>query len=95
MKKKSIRVPEDVQIIGYDGIRDYYSGRYHCSTIVQPIREIAQTCVELILQKNRASLPSLWRVGGVRHAADGVDLVAQLTLLRREIGDCLRLRPLQ
>ncbi len=59
LKKKSIRVPEDVQIIGYDGIRDYYSGRYHCSTIVQPIREIAQTCVELILQKNRASLPSL------------------------------------
>ena len=59
LKKKGIRVPEDVQIIGYDGIRDYYSGSYHCSTIVQPIREIAQTCVDLILQKNRSSLPSL------------------------------------
>jgi len=59
LKQEGIRVPEDVQIIGYDGIRDYYSGRYHCSTIVQPVREIAETCVELILVKDRSSLPSL------------------------------------
>ncbi len=59
LNQEGIRVPEDVQIIGYDGIRDYYSGRYYCSTIVQPIREMAETCVELILLKDRSSLPSL------------------------------------
>ncbi len=59
LKEEGIRVPEDVQIIGYDGIRNYYSGQYHCSTIVQSIREIAETCVELILTKDRSALPSL------------------------------------
>ena len=59
LKQEGLRIPEDVQIIGYDGIRDYYSGRYHCSTIVQPIREMAETCVDLITRKDRSSLPSL------------------------------------
>ena len=59
LKEEGIRVPEEVQIIGYDGIRNYYSGQYHCSTIVQSIRGIAETCVELILTKDRSALPSL------------------------------------
>ena len=59
LDQEGIRVPEDVQIIGYDGIQNYYSGQYPCSTIVQPVREIAETCVELILVKDRSSLPSL------------------------------------
>lgn len=70
LNQEGIRVPEDVQIIGYDGIRDYYSGQYYCSTIVQPIREIAETCVELILLKDRSSLPSLV-VLPVQYAAGG------------------------
>ena len=59
LKDKGIRVPEDVQIIGYDGIQNYYSGQYQCSTIVQPVREMAETCVNLILMKDRTALPSL------------------------------------
>ena len=59
LQHEGIRIPEDVQIIGYDGIRDYYSGRYHCSTIVQPVREMAEACVNTILSKDRAALPPL------------------------------------
>ena len=70
LEQEGIRVPEDVQIIGYDGIKDHYSGRYYCSTIVQPIREIAETCVELILAKDRSSLPPLVLLP-VRYAPGG------------------------
>ena len=59
LNENGIRVPEDVQIIGYDGVPDFYSGRYYCSTIIQPVREMAAMCVDLILRKDRASLPSL------------------------------------
>ena len=59
VNENGIGVPEDVQIVGYDGVPDYYSGRYYCSTIVQPVREMAAMCVDLILRKDRGSLPSL------------------------------------
>ena len=59
LKDEGVRVPDDVQIIGYDGIQNYYSGQYQCSTIVQPVREMAETCVNLILTKDRSTLPSL------------------------------------
>ena len=58
LNQNGIRVPNDVQIIGYDGIKDHYSGRYYCSTIVQPVREMAKTCVKLILLNERSALPS-------------------------------------
>ena len=70
LKKNGIRVPEDVQIVGYDGVPDFYSGRYYCSTIVQPVREMAAMCVDLILRKDRASLPSLVLLP-VRYEAGG------------------------
>ncbi|MCD8326010.1 MAG: substrate-binding domain-containing protein [Lachnospiraceae bacterium] len=54
-----IRVPEDVQIIGFDGMQDYATGQYLCSTIVQPIEQIAQTSVELVLSQDVAQAPSL------------------------------------
>ena len=53
-----IRVPEDVQIIGYDGIVDYATGRFGCSTIVQPIPEIAETAVKLLIHQQGALPPS-------------------------------------
>ena len=59
LRNEGFRVPEDIQIIGYDGIRDYYSGNYYCSTIVQPIRGIAEACTDLILRKDRFALPPL------------------------------------
>lgn len=54
-----IRVPEDVQIVGYDGIRKFGSEDYYCSTIVQPTQRIAESCVELVLSGDRSQLPSL------------------------------------
>lgn len=54
-----IRVPEDVQIIGFDGIRRFDTGGYFCSTIVQPVAKIAESCVDMLLRDDRANAPSL------------------------------------
>jgi LacI family transcriptional regulator len=56
--KMNIKVPDDIQIIGYDGIRGI-DDNYVCSTIVQPVPEIAQMCVELLLQENMPAKPPL------------------------------------
>ena len=34
-------------------------GDFYCSTIVQPIEKIAQTCVDFLLEKDRSNLPAL------------------------------------
>ena len=47
--EQNVRVPQNVQIIGYDGLREYATGRYPCSTIVQPISQMAETAVRLLL----------------------------------------------
>ncbi len=57
LKTRSILVPEDVQIIGYDGIVDYATGNYTCSTIVQPTTEMAETAVNLLLNQQGALTP--------------------------------------
>ena len=55
-----LRVPEDVQVIGYDGIRHFGDLDYTCSTIVQPVEEMAEVCVDLVLDKKEdAKAPSL------------------------------------
>lgn len=59
LKKLNIRVPEDVQVIGFDGIRMFGDGDYICSTIVQPVPDIAEMCVELLLQENMSAKPPL------------------------------------
>ncbi len=59
LKKMKIRVPEDVQVIGFDGVRAFGDGDYFCSTIVQPIPDIAEMCVELLLQENMLTKPPL------------------------------------
>lgn len=53
------KVPEDVQIIGFDGIRLFGDKDYICSTIVQPVPEIAEMCVELLTQDNMPVKPPL------------------------------------
>lgn len=58
LRRLKQRVPEDVQVIGFDGIR-YMGGDYVCSTIVQPVPEIAEMCVELLLQENMTVKPPL------------------------------------
>lgn len=59
LKKLKIRVPEDVQVIGFDGIQAFGDGDYICSTIVQPVQDIAEMCVELLLQGNMSAKPPL------------------------------------
>lgn len=54
-----LRVPEDVQVIGFDGTRHFGDQEYTCSTIVQPVPEIAEMCVELLLQESRQAKPPL------------------------------------
>lgn len=59
LKKMNIRVPEDVQVIGFDGIRMFGDLEYVVSTIVQPVQEIAETCVSTVLSRHLSAMPSL------------------------------------
>ena len=45
-----IRVPQDVQIIGFDGIQIMNGGKPIVSSIQQPVAQIAQTGVSILLQ---------------------------------------------
>ena len=68
LRKQGIRIPADVQIIGYDGIIDFATRRYICSTIVQPVAEMAETAVRFLLNGDNApaniSLPVRFASGG-------------------------------
>ena len=59
LKKMGQRVPEDVQVIGFDGIRMFGDLDYIVSTIVQPVQEIAEACVSTVLSKHLSTVPSL------------------------------------
>lgn len=54
-----ISVPNDVQIIGFDGLKKFNSEDYYCSTIRQPLREMAETAIQLLLDNDRKSAPAL------------------------------------
>ncbi len=45
-----LKAPKDIQVIGFGGVSIFGDGNYLCSTIVQPVREIAEMCVELLLR---------------------------------------------
>ena len=45
-----IKVPEEVQIIGYDGIKKWNEGEPLVSSIEQPIAFLAEKCVENVLK---------------------------------------------
>lgn len=57
LAEHGVRVPQDVQIIGYDGLADYATGRYPCSTIVQPIPRMAEEAVKLLLDADNIPNP--------------------------------------
>lgn len=59
LNKLGYEVPRDVQIIGYDGQRKFSSEEFFCSTIVQPLEEIAETCVDMVLETEKSRVPSL------------------------------------
>lgn len=54
-----VRVPEDVQVIGFDGIRHFGGETLYCSTIVQPIERLAETAVDMLLTKDRSNMPAM------------------------------------
>lgn len=58
LRSRDIRIPQDVQIIGYDGVVDYATGRYMCSTIVQPVTEMAEIAVKFLLTGDNALSPA-------------------------------------
>lgn len=58
LRNRGIRIPEDVQIIGYDGIVHYATGQFGCSTIVQPIPEMAEVAVKYLLQNQGELTPT-------------------------------------
>lgn len=45
-----MRVPEQVQLIGYDGLRVLNVGDYAVSSIAQPVRRMAMSCVDVLLK---------------------------------------------
>ena len=59
LKKMNLRVPQDVQVIGFDGIRMFGDQELAVSTIVQPVQEIAETCVSTVLSSQMSNVPSL------------------------------------
>ncbi len=69
LKRMKLRVPEDVQVIGFDGVRNFGDKDYVCSTIVQPTQSIAEMTVDLLLQESSfkpplVCLPITYEYGG-------------------------------
>lgn len=54
-------VPEDIQIIGFDGIHKFGdpNKELFVSSICQPVQALAETCVDLVLTKERHNIPRL------------------------------------
>ena len=61
LRELGVRIPEQVQIIGYDGLQlfGFEEEDYYCSTIAQPIKQMAETAVDLLLNPDRSRLPAL------------------------------------
>lgn len=73
LRERGIRVPEDVQILGFDGIRKYGidEGSLFVSSMCQPVEDLARLCVETLLKKRQGTvvptlslLPVSYRWGG-------------------------------
>ena len=72
-----------MQVIGYDGVRMFGDGELVCSTIVQPVEDMAEMCVELLLQENMTAKPPLvclpvsYRYGGTtKDVPEGKDTLS-------------------
>jgi LacI family transcriptional regulator len=59
LQEMGVQVPEDVQIIGFDGITNFGTDKPYCSTIVQPVKELAEAAVNVLLNDDRPTLPAL------------------------------------
>ncbi|GGF99148.1 LacI family transcriptional regulator [Paenibacillus albidus] len=52
-REQNIRVPEDVKVVGYDGIQDHAYFHPLISTIRQPVEEMARMTIQLLYKKIR------------------------------------------
>jgi len=59
LKEHGLRAGTDVQLIGFDGIRQFGMEDYVCSTIVQPIEAMAEAAVDLLLGDHPYTTPPL------------------------------------
>lgn len=59
LRSMGVRVPEDVQIIGFDGIHVFDGDGFFVSTIVQPVKHLAEAAVSVLLSEDRSKLPAL------------------------------------
>lgn len=61
LRQEGFKVPEDIQIIGFDGIRKFgnQEDSLFISSICQPIEQLAEKCVEILVSHNSSLLPSL------------------------------------
>ena len=59
LNSHGIRVPEDVQMIGFDGIVNFWTGQPICSSIAQPVEQLAKVAVSTILNYDQESTPRL------------------------------------
>ena len=57
LRRLGLRVPEQVQVIGFDGLQQFGGENYYCSTIAQPVKEMAELAVDLLLNPDRSKLP--------------------------------------
>ncbi|MHC5375363.1 LacI family DNA-binding transcriptional regulator [Enterococcus sp. LJL120] len=77
LTKLGRRVPEDVQIIGFDGQRNREGEKYLVSSIAQPVELMGKTAVDLILQvingqdvQQRTVLPVAFVEGGTTQSKE-------------------------
>lgn len=59
LEHRGIHIPDNVQVIGYDGIQQFGSSNYYCSTIQQPLREMAATAIDILLTPDKYTNPAL------------------------------------
>jgi DNA-binding LacI/PurR family transcriptional regulator len=53
LEGRGLRVPDDLSVVGYDGIREGAENRPSLTTVRQPLKEIGQKCVEVLLAQIR------------------------------------------
>lgn len=55
LKKEGCKIPEDVQIIGFDGIHKFGNEEddLFVSSICQPVKQLAEKCVESIIMQGK------------------------------------------
>jgi LacI family transcriptional regulator len=59
LREMGIKVPQDVQVIGFDGIRQFNRYDFLVSTICQPVEQMAEVAVSHLFTKDRKTIPAL------------------------------------